>query len=92
MEVNIVAVANSTKMLFDEDGLELQSCISKMKAQVTHGYEVILRQMSALNLPNSIFVDCTSSPEVTSFYGVFLPQYFYRDTQQEGELLVDGRL
>lgn len=69
LEVNIVAVANSKKMLFDEDGLDLGNCIARMKES---GEDMKMRsffdRMSALNLPNSIFVDCTSSPEVTSFY------------------------
>jgi bifunctional aspartokinase / homoserine dehydrogenase 1 len=69
LEVNIVAIANSKSMLFDEDGLELQSCLGKMK---NSGEQMNMKsffdKMSAINLPNSIFVDCTSSPEVTSFY------------------------
>ena len=69
LEVNIVAVANSRKMLFDEDGLDLRSCLDKMKESGDHmDMKSFFDKMSALNLPNSIFVDCTSSPEVTSFY------------------------
>jgi aspartokinase/homoserine dehydrogenase 1 len=30
--------------------------------------KAFFEQMTTLNLPNSIFVDCTSSPDVTSFY------------------------
>lgn len=69
LEVHVVAVANSKKMLFNEDGLNLESCIESMKAS---GQPMTMKgfyeQMTALNLPNSIFVDCTSSVEVTSFY------------------------
>lgn len=69
LEVNLVAVANSTKMLFDEDGLDLGSSIAKMKES---GEPMKMKgffdRMSELNLPNSIFVDCTSSTDVTSFY------------------------
>jgi aspartokinase/homoserine dehydrogenase 1 len=69
LEVNIVAVANSKKMLFDEEGLDLGNCIEIMKRtgepMSMNGF---FDRMSMLNLPNSIFVDCTSSPEVTSFY------------------------
>jgi aspartokinase/homoserine dehydrogenase 1 len=69
LEVNIVAVANSRKMLFDEDGLDLRSCLDKMKdSGEAMNMKSFFDKMSALNLPNSIFVDCTSSPEVTSFY------------------------
>ena len=73
LEVNIVAIANSKKMLFDEEGLNLKACISKMKE---HGdpmrMKAFFEQMISLNLSNSIFVDCTSSEEVTSFYADIL--------------------
>lgn len=69
LEINIVAVANSKKMLFSEDGLDLKSCVDKMK---TEGETMTMRsfhdKMTSLNLPNSIFVDCTSSEDVTAFY------------------------
>jgi aspartokinase/homoserine dehydrogenase 1 len=69
LEINIVAVANSKKMLFSEDGLDLKYCVDKMK---TDGETMTMRsfhdKMTSLNLPNSIFVDCTSSEDVTAFY------------------------
>ena len=73
LEINIVAVANSTKMLFSEDGLNLDSCIRDMKE---NGDRMIMQafvdQMIALNKPNSIFVDCTSSEAVTDHYSAML--------------------
>lgn len=73
LEVNIVAVANSTKMHFDEDGLPLDSCISDMKQ---HGEPMhmpaFVERMISLNRTNSIFVDCTSSEAVTDFYSAIL--------------------
>lgn len=69
LEINIVAIANSKKMLFEEDGLDLKTCLSKMKESgETMKMKSFFERMTALNLPNSIFVDCTSSLEVTSFY------------------------
>lgn len=73
LEVNVVAVANSRKMLFDDDGLQLESCIEEMKQKgdpMEMGVFVDL--MIGLNKPNSIFVDCTSSEEVTDFYPAML--------------------
>src|SRR5688500_12948236 len=59
LEINVVAIANSKRMLFNEDGLDLESCIDKMKAS---GEQMRMKSffdhMTALNLPNSIFVDC----------------------------------
>jgi bifunctional aspartokinase / homoserine dehydrogenase 1 len=73
LEVNIVAVANSRKMLFQEAGLPLATCLdeNEVKGEAMH-MDKFVEQMVSLNLPNSIFVDCTSSEEVTSFYEAIL--------------------
>ena len=73
LEVNIVAVANSQKMLFNEDGLSLNTCIDEMKksGEPMSMYSFVANMFS-MNLPNSIFVDCTSSEEVTEFYEAIL--------------------
>jgi aspartokinase/homoserine dehydrogenase 1 len=69
LEVNVVAIANSRKMLFREEGLALNSCIEQLNAGGDEmRMESFFENMFNLNLSNSIFVDCTSSPEVTSFY------------------------
>lgn len=73
LEVNFVAVANSKKMLFSEEGLDLDTCVDDMKA----GGEPMqmaqfVERMVALNQPNSIFVDCTSSEEVIEHYADIL--------------------
>lgn len=73
IEVNVIAVANSRKMLFNEEGLELDGCVEQMKAegQTMHMAEFTSRMFS-MNLSSSIFVDCTSSEEVTEFYEAIL--------------------
>jgi aspartokinase/homoserine dehydrogenase 1 len=73
LEVNVVAVANSKKMLFQEEGLKLKSAVDEMK-QNGEAMRMVsfVDQMLNLNLPNSIFVDCTSSLEVTDFYETIL--------------------
>lgn len=69
LEVNVVALANSKRMLFKEDGVDLLKGVDEMKqsgaAMNMHGF---VSRMIQLNLPNSIFVDCTSSEEVTAHY------------------------
>jgi aspartokinase/homoserine dehydrogenase 1 len=73
LEVNVVAVANSTKMLFGDDALAPGTCIAEMKE---HGEPMNMQsfvdRMVAQNKPNSIFVDCTSSEQVTDFYAAIL--------------------
>lgn len=73
LEVNVVAVANSTKMYFDEDGLSLESCIPDMKQRGEPMHmPAFVERMISLNRTNSIFVDCTSSEAVTDFYSAIL--------------------
>ena len=73
LEISIVAVANSRKMLFQEAGLPLATYLdeNEAKGEAMH-MEKFVEQMVSLNLPNSIFVDCTSSEDVTSFYEAIL--------------------
>jgi aspartokinase/homoserine dehydrogenase 1 len=73
LEINIVGVANSTKMLFDENGLQPDTCISRMKEQGRPmSMPGFLVEMAGLNLAGSVFVDCTSSESVTDYYEAIL--------------------
>lgn len=69
LEVNVVAIANSRKMLFSEEGLNLETCVAELPAKgETMVMKNFVEKMASVNLPNSIFVDCTSSEEVTQYY------------------------
>jgi bifunctional aspartokinase / homoserine dehydrogenase 1 len=69
LEVNLVGIANSRKMLFNADGIKLAEAVDSM---LREGEPMVLTSyldaMVSLNLSNSIFVDCTSSEEVAGFY------------------------
>lgn len=69
LEINVAGVANSRRMLFREEGLSFSGCIDELdKNGIGMNMEAFVAAMEELNLPNSIFVDCTSSEELTSFY------------------------
>lgn len=68
LEVSVVAVANSKKMLFNEDGLAFDTAVDDMASAEAMNMNSFVDRMIGLNLPNSIFVDCTSSEEVTEHY------------------------
>ncbi len=69
LEVKLVGIANSKKMLFDENGLSLDSCVSHMKEiGESMNLKNYIQKMTTLNLPSSVFVDCTSSEEVSGQY------------------------
>ena len=73
LEVNVVAVANSKKMMFNENGLDLLYCVEEMKQNgEAMSLPAFLDTMQSLNLSNSIFVDCTSSEDVTNMYEAVL--------------------
>ncbi|MBL7857071.1 MAG: bifunctional aspartate kinase/homoserine dehydrogenase I [Cyclobacteriaceae bacterium] len=69
LEVYVVGIANSKHMLFSEDGLVLKTCVDTMKREgEPMQMKAFVEKMFSLNLPNSVFVDCTSSEEVAAYY------------------------
>ena len=68
-DVRVMAIANSRKMLLPENG-ELPA--DWRAALSAHGKPAgvleLIREMKERNLPNSVFVDCTSSPAVARLY------------------------
>ena len=73
LEIRLIGVANSQKMLFNSDGIELHHC----KQQLDNSAEVMqidkfIHRMRQLNLPNAIFVDCTASEVIAQAYPAIL--------------------
>lgn len=69
LEINVVGVANSRKMLFDSEGIPPSSALELLKSSGQTSDAVVLSDtIRHLNLPNSVFVDCTSSEHVTDQY------------------------
>jgi aspartokinase/homoserine dehydrogenase 1 len=69
LEINLVGIANSKKMLFNADGITLMQAVDTMlKSGESMSLLAYYEKMESLNLSNSIFVDCTSSEEVAGFY------------------------
>ena len=69
LKINFIGIANSRQMLFDEKGID----ITRWREVLDKNHEksdmsVFVQKMKSMNLPNSIFVDCTSSAGVTRFY------------------------
>lgn len=69
LEIHVNGVANSRKMLFDEDGLDLSQVIDRLLADgESMNMEAFYKRMHAMNLSNSIFVDCTASEQIIDAY------------------------
>jgi len=69
LEVHLVGVADSKKMLFNAEGFQLQNLNEQKNAEgEPMNMSLFLQRMKEQNLSNSIFVDCTASEEITAFY------------------------
>ncbi len=64
--MKVIAIANSKKMHFNENGIDLQNWQNLFDEDTNT--ENFLSKMFELNLPNSIFVDCTSNQEIANTY------------------------
>ncbi len=74
-KINVVGLANSKKMLINENGVALASWKEKLEEQGEKAnLKEFVKRMVALNLRNSIFVDNTSNKDVVSFYHTVLDE------------------
>ena len=73
LDVRVRAIANSRTMLFDGTGSFLRDWREKFSAGGTAmDLDDFVRRMKALNLPNSVFVDCTASDLLVTKYAEIL--------------------
>ena len=75
IDVNIKGLANSKKMLLSEESISLADWDEHLEAD---GKKTDLTKfvngMKQMNLPNSIFVDCTASQELKAYYNDILSE------------------
>ncbi|MCP9237394.1 bifunctional aspartate kinase/homoserine dehydrogenase I [Lewinella sp. JB7] len=75
MEVKVVGLANSKKMLFDADGIDLENWRATLEnAETEIDLAVFVGRMRDLNLSNSIFVDNTANSKIASYYETILDE------------------
>ncbi|MEI7812525.1 MAG: bifunctional aspartate kinase/homoserine dehydrogenase I [Ignavibacteria bacterium] len=68
-DVNIVAMANSKKMYFKTDGISFNNWKGQLLAsEDIMDIDAFITKMKSLNLPNTVFVDCTSSEDIVKRY------------------------
>ncbi len=73
LNINVVAIANSRKLLVDANGIdltnwkgELETCKNPMS------FDGFVQTIKELNLPNSVFVDNTSNKDLIRYYDQIL--------------------
>jgi len=69
LEIKVVGMANSKKMLFNAEGIDLSDWKKDLLAsEMTSDLPVFIGRMKEMNLANTIFVDNTADPKVASYY------------------------
>lgn len=69
IEIKVVGISNSRKMLLDPQGIMLENWRDDLNnTGIQADLEVFIQEMQQLNLPNCVFVDNTASRQVTTHY------------------------
>ncbi len=69
LDLKVIGIGNVDRMIFDEKGIGLDQWESQLKQtgnQVDLDY--FIQKMKGLNLPNTVFVDCTGSLDIVTYY------------------------
>ncbi|PRZ27769.1 bifunctional aspartate kinase/homoserine dehydrogenase I [Flavobacterium granuli] len=72
INLRVIALSNSRKMHFDEDGIDLKSWQSALENSEEANKELFIEKVKKLNLRNSIFVDITANETVSRTYEHYL--------------------
>ena len=72
LKINIAGLANSKKMLFNNDGIDLNSWKELLDAGEPMNMESFVQTIQSKNLRNSIFADVTANEEVATYYDQLL--------------------
>ncbi|MDF2434385.1 MAG: bifunctional aspartokinase / homoserine dehydrogenase 1 [Mucilaginibacter sp.] len=69
IQVKIAGISNTRKMIFNTDGISLDSWQDELQAShETANLAEFVARMKAMNLPNCVFIDNTASPKPVEVY------------------------
>src|SRR5688572_18663681 len=68
LQINVAGVANSKKMVFDDDGVNMDDWKTILNSGTQMNIEEFVDTIQSKNLRNSVFVDVTASEVVASVY------------------------
>ena len=71
LKLNVVGIASGHNAMFNRDGLELKGYKTRLKESLPSNIKRLKEEVIGMNIFNSVFVDCTASPEVASIYNDF---------------------
>lgn len=68
LNLNVVGIASSKKAIFSREGIDLKNYRAQLDASEPSNAQKMLEGILNMNIFNSVFVDCTASPEVAGLY------------------------
>ncbi|MDR1161960.1 MAG: bifunctional aspartate kinase/homoserine dehydrogenase I, partial [Tannerellaceae bacterium] len=73
LKLRVVGIANSKKLLLNRQGLNLDTCIRELKEKGEDSSpRHLCDEIVQMNIFNSVFIDCTASPEIAEIYSELL--------------------
>jgi aspartokinase/homoserine dehydrogenase 1 len=73
LKVKLTGIANSRKMVFNRDGIDISTYKKSLDdSEMTSGLQGFVDEVKAMNIYNSVFVDCTASEDVATLYNEIL--------------------
>lgn len=69
LRINVVGIASSRKAVFNRDGLDVTKFRQLLDEEgIPASPDIIKEEVLKMNIFNSVFVDCTASPEIAELY------------------------
>jgi len=73
LEIKVVGLANTKKMIFAKDGIDLDNWQTPLaESETVSDLPIFIARMKEMNLTNSIFIDNTANEKIASYYGSIL--------------------
>ncbi len=73
LRLKLAGVANSKRMIFNRDGIEIATFKEQLnQSDNVSGLQAFVDEMEAMNIYNSVFIDCTASEAVAELYAQVL--------------------
>jgi len=72
LKLKVVGISNSKRAIFNRDGIDLRCYREKLACAEPSNIARLKDEIIGMNIFNSVFVDCTASPDVAALYQDFL--------------------
>ena len=72
VKLNVVGIASGHNAMFDREGIDLRDWHTQLRQAPPSNIRRLHDEVIQMNIFNSVFVDCTASPEVAGLYGDLL--------------------